>query len=379
MVPSCTLVPQSLFSTRGILLYMCLKKIIPRLALLCLILAGNAQALEGYAVDPETGLRMDRYRAPVPADLPGGKTLDIKAAVDLHTNESAVFIDVYPPKGLGPDPFDGSWVTNETRDSLPNSVWLPEVGRGTLTAEAEDYFKRNLARLTNNDTSANLVFYCTSDCWQSWNASRRAMSWGYEAVHWFPLGTDGWLESGHTLSRVMPVNFLDDTTPKAEFPTQMKIYLIDKNGQELEIGIIEFSKNEQQHYDVNVVMDNSQFEDQFLSMRPFRCLTESAEWFCYLPYPYELTKTITTQDLKELEYQLLFIWKSPKSFGIDAWNGVYYKLAVNDDLSIEGQLLQGDLNVLANPPEPYTHPIDLTEFTEEGAKNRLYPSVVIRP
>lgn len=39
-------------------------------------------------------------------------------------------------------------------------------------------------------------------------------------------------------------------------------------------------------------------------------------------YPYELKQTITTENFTDLEYQLLFIWKSPKDFGIDAWNGV---------------------------------------------------------
>ncbi|MFT4729182.1 MAG: hypothetical protein ACI9UN_003699 [Granulosicoccus sp.] len=205
------------------------------------------------------------------------------------------------------------------------------------------------------------------------------MSWGYSAVHWFPLGTDGCLESGYALARVQAVNFLDDTTPSSGFPSLMNIYLIDQNGEKLEVGSVEFSSSDSDAFGVNVDIDCPVFEDQFLSMRPFRCLTESAEWFCYLPYPYHLKKTITPDDLSELEYQLLFIWKSPKNFGIDAWNGVYYQLTPNDDGSISGQLLQGDLNVLASPPEPYSHPIDLYEFIEEGAKNRLYPSLIIRP
>ena len=355
-----------------------LKNTVLLCSLLVLGIAEESLALEGYQVDLQTGLRMERYRAPVPADVPGGSTLDTTAAVMLKNDSDAIFIDVYPPKGLGPDPMDGSWVTNETRESVPGSIWLPEVGRGTLTEEAEDYFKRNLARLSNNDLNTPIVFYCTADCWQSWNASRRAIGWGYSAVHWFPLGTDGWLESGRDLALVQPVNFLDDSTPGNGFPDVMSIYLVGQNGDETEVGDVTFSKNENATYDVNVEMDNSQFEDQFLSMRPFRCLSESSEWFCYLPYPYELTKTITSDDLTELEYQLLFIWKSPKNFGIDAWNGVYYKLTANPDGSISGQLLQGDLNVLADPPAPYSHPIDLAEFIEEGANNRLYPSLVIR-
>ena len=145
------------------------------------------------------------------------------------------------------------------------------------------------------------------------------------------------------------------------------------------MGSVAFSNTDNDVYGINVEMDSPLFDDQFLSMRPFRCLTESSEWFCYLPYPYELKKTINNEDLTDLEYQLLFIWKSPKDFGIDAWNGIYYQLTLKDDGTISGQLLQGDLNVLASPPDAYSHPIDLYEFTHEGAENRLYPSLIIRP
>lgn len=154
---------------------------------------------------------MERYRAPVPADIPDAVTLDTAAAVQLHTQGEAIFIDVYPPKGLGPDPLDGHWVITEERESIPDAVWLPEVGRGTLPPEALAYLERNLERLSKANKAAPLVFFCTADCWQSWNATRRATQIGYTNLYWYPLGSDGWLESGKTLSRVYPLNFFDDT------------------------------------------------------------------------------------------------------------------------------------------------------------------------
>jgi len=338
------------------------------------------QALEGYDVDPDTGLRMERYRSPVPADVPGGTTLDNTAAAALHTNNSAIFIDVYPPTGMGPDPLDGHWVTSEKRDSIPGAIWLPETGRGTLLPDAQDYFARNLNRLSAGDPSAAIVFFCTADCWQSWNAARRAIGSGYTDVYWYPLGTDGWLESGYPLQPVQPVNFLDDTTPDDQpFPDSAEIFLIDQQGVELAVGTVEFSSSDSENTSVVVDMDSSYLNDQFLSMRPFKCLTEAVEWFCHLPYPYELERLITPSDLTELEYQLLFIWKSPGSFGIDPWNGIYYQLTVQDNGTITGQLLQGDLNVLADPPEPNSHPVDLSEFISEGSDNRRFPSLIIRP
>ena len=184
--------------------------------LLLLPLITAADSIQKYDVDPSTGFRMERYRAPVPADIPGGITLDSAAVVSLHNSDDAIFIDVYPPKGLGPDPLDGHWVITETRESIPGAIWLPEVGRGHLEDDARDYFSRNLARLSEEDKAVSLVFFCTADCWQSWNAARRAIQLGYSNIQWYPLGSDGWQEIGQPLSRVYPVNFLDDTTPDSE-------------------------------------------------------------------------------------------------------------------------------------------------------------------
>ena len=348
--------------------------------------SGFASA-ETYDVDASTGFRMERYRAPVPESIPGGITVDTAMAMAAHKNGDWVFIDVYPPKGLGPDPLDGHWIITESRSSMAGATWLPEVGRGHIEQDSVDYFQRNLDALTDGDKSRAMVFYCTADCWQSWNAALRAINWGYSAVHWFPLGTDGWLDEGGVLEPVMPVNFLGDDVSDIDdgkagneiFPTDASIYLIDQNGEALDIGRVEFAAVDYDNYTVNVTIESPAFSDQFLSMRPFDCIAESAEWYCYLPYPYELRRTVSKDDLTELEYQLLFIWKSPKDFGIDAWNGVYYQLDWQDDGSLAGTLLQGDLNVLAEPPEPNSHPIDLGEFIDEGGDKRRFPALVIRP
>jgi len=161
-------------------------------------------------VDPETGYRMERYRRAVPAFNPGTETVSTDRARVLHASGTVVFIDVYPPRGLGPDPLDGNWQTNENHENIAGSTWLPEVGRGHVEEDSISYFQRNLERLTDNDKAVPLLFYCTADCWQSWNAARRAMLWGYEIIFWYPDGTDGWLEENLGLEPAVPVNFLDE-------------------------------------------------------------------------------------------------------------------------------------------------------------------------
>jgi PQQ-dependent catabolism-associated CXXCW motif protein len=43
-----------------------------------------------------------------------------------------------------------------------------------------------------------------TDCWMSWNAARRAVALGYSAVNWYPLGADGWANSGLPLAENTP-------------------------------------------------------------------------------------------------------------------------------------------------------------------------------
>ncbi len=167
-------------------------------------------------------------------------------------------------------------------------------------------------------------------------------------------------------------------TSAADFPDKAGIYLLDTEQTELKIGEITFTDSGQQSTAIAVNIDHSVFTDHFLSMRPFRCIESSTEWFCYLEYPYELRSLITADDLSDLEYQLLFIRKKPAEFGIDAWNGLYYKLALQADGSITGSLLEGDLNSLQSPPaETYAKPVDLSEFIEADKVKRLFPQLRI--
>ena len=153
---------------------------------------------------------MEHYRRPVPETNPGTEVVDTTRALELHGSGKVVFIDVYPPRGLGADPIDGNWQTNESHENIEGSTWLPEVGRGFLEEGHVSYFERNLSRLSGGDKQTPLLFYCTSDCWQSWNAAKRALRWGYSTVFWYPNGIDGWLEEGHTLAPAEPVNFFGE-------------------------------------------------------------------------------------------------------------------------------------------------------------------------
>jgi PQQ-dependent catabolism-associated CXXCW motif protein len=148
--------------------------------------------------------RLENYRAPVPKTLKGAKVIGITEAERLWRNHSAIFIDVLPrpPKPKLPE---GTVYRPKPHDTIPGAIWLADVGYGALTAEMEDYFRRNLEKLTGGDGSKTLVIFCLSDCWMSWNAGKRAVSWGYSNVLWFPDGADRWSEAGLPLKRIEPL------------------------------------------------------------------------------------------------------------------------------------------------------------------------------
>ena len=116
-----------------------------------------------------------------------------------------VLVDVLPrppkPKGLK----EGTIWRPPPRRDIPGSVWLPNTGFGALSPEYEAYFHENLARLTGNDKSKPVLFYCLRNCWMSWNAAKRAIADGYTRVYWYPDGTDGWKAAGQPLEDIEPV------------------------------------------------------------------------------------------------------------------------------------------------------------------------------
>lgn len=181
---------------------------------LCFALSPVMATAEGYAsiradhpelFHDETGLRIERQRAPTPDDIPGPALFVDAAAARAAVEAGAVVLDVFGAAQSRYDELEGTWLVKEPRMSLPGATWLPEVGRGTLTDAMQSYLETNLERLTDGDPARPLVIFCVADCWMSWNAAQRVADLGYENVLWFRLGTDGWLDEGWELAPVTPV------------------------------------------------------------------------------------------------------------------------------------------------------------------------------
>lgn len=150
------------------------------------------------------GYRMEEYRAPVPDALAGATVIDPEEAHELWRSESAAFVDVLPQPPKPAKLPEGTIWRDKPRLSIPGAIWLPNTGYGQLAPETEDYFREGLQAVSSNGRDHPLVIFCLADCWMSWNAAKRAVNYGYSAVHWFPEGTDGWTANGYPTEELKP-------------------------------------------------------------------------------------------------------------------------------------------------------------------------------
>lgn len=174
-----------------------------RAILFAMLVIGTIAA---FAAAPEPqGYRMDGYRAPTPPTVPGGTALGTEAAHILWRAGGAVWIDVLAaPRRPANLPPQSLWMPVPRRD-IPGSLWLPDIGRGVLGPALEQYFQDHLAAATKGRRDAPIVFYCLAECWMSWNAAKRAASWGYRRIYWYRDGTDGWAAAKLPLQKAEPV------------------------------------------------------------------------------------------------------------------------------------------------------------------------------
>lgn len=158
------------------------------------------------AVEQPEGYRTDNYDDTVPDSLTGATRV---AAVDvrrLQKQDDAVIVDVIP-EIRQPDviPEGQTWFPVPHK-GLAGALWLPDTGYGVLSPVTESYFRDHLAEATRGDMNHPLVFYCRADCWMSWNAAKRALTYGFTSVYWFADGIDDWMFEGFETDVLTPAD-----------------------------------------------------------------------------------------------------------------------------------------------------------------------------
>jgi PQQ-dependent catabolism-associated CXXCW motif protein len=156
-----------------------------------IVVSSTAARAEPLVPEPE-GYRTDDYRAPVPETLAGGRVITTTEAEAIWRTKSGVFIDVLPRPPKPANLPAGTIWRDKPRFDIPGSIWLPDTGYGALAQATESYLRHGVDRASGGNRAALLVVYCQADCWMSWNAAKRILSYGYSNVAWYPDGTDGW-------------------------------------------------------------------------------------------------------------------------------------------------------------------------------------------
>lgn len=152
-----------------------------------------------------------------------------------------------------------------------------------------------------------------------------------------------------------------------------EVLLVDVAGTEHGIGTIEF--NADGTYALEV--DHRVFKDFFLSMKEMKCL-EGREIWCHIPYPYAMPRTVSPGDYRWLSQDLLFMYKSPKEFGANLWQGIYYQFEETEE-GLLGTAMHVDLNELAAPPDSLETPYyDESWLEPVNPQDRWLPMMIIR-
>jgi PQQ-dependent catabolism-associated CXXCW motif protein len=185
-----------------------------RLAGAILAIAAFAAPVHTEPLVPEPdGYRTESYRAPVPETLAGVRVLTTAEAEAIWRAKDGVFIDVLPRAPKPPNLPAGTVWRDKPRLNIPGSIWLPDTGYGRLAEATEDYLRHGLTQATHGNHAARLVIYCLTDCWMSWNAAKRVLSYGYRNVAWYPEGTDGWERANLPLTESQPEPRAGEETP----------------------------------------------------------------------------------------------------------------------------------------------------------------------
>jgi PQQ-dependent catabolism-associated CXXCW motif protein len=165
--------------------------------LLLLLFAAFAAASSEDVREPE-GFWTGPINSAVPATIAGGKVIHAEELARLLKQTKPVVIDVSNeptrPPGMAPE---APWLPLP-QAVIPGSVWLPGAGMADITPEIDASFRKLLSQTTGGDLDHPLVIYCHERCWLSWNAAKRAITYGYRRVHWFPEGVEGWRAAGKT-------------------------------------------------------------------------------------------------------------------------------------------------------------------------------------
>ena len=153
-------------------------------------------SLAAPSVPEPAGYWMGPSKGPVAATVSGGTGIHTRRLAALLQAGGVMVVDVSDAPRRPANMGAGAVWLPLPHPVIPGGIWIPGAGLGAISAPVERLFRAQLARGTGSDLAHRIVIYCHQSCWLSWNASKRAISYGYRNVYWFPDGMEGWHAAG---------------------------------------------------------------------------------------------------------------------------------------------------------------------------------------
>ena len=157
------------------------------------------------AVPEPQGYWMGAAHGPVATTLHGGTVIHARRLAQLLKAGGVVVVDVSEAPRRPANLAAGAVWLPVPHPVIPGSIWIPGAGLGAIDPGIERLLRERLAQSTGNDYAHPLVIYCHRNCWLSWNAAKRAISYGYSHVYWFSDGMEGWRAAGFPTASAAPL------------------------------------------------------------------------------------------------------------------------------------------------------------------------------
>lgn len=161
------------------------------------------------------------------------------------------------------------------------------------------------------------------------------------------------------------------------------VSLVTPAGEKVEIADIELMPR-YGGYGFEITFKRDAFRETYMQETNFLCLPGQRREICHFPFPPgdytpdDSSGFFTADDLRPLEYALLFVHKRPAPAEIDValFNGMYYRLAVVGK-RIEGTVLGVDFNRLVVADDKEKYPLKSGDLDSVDLRDERFPHLVI--
>lgn len=152
------------------------------------------------------------------------------------------------------------------------------------------------------------------------------------------------------------------------------ITLSNAAGEQVRLGHVDFEARPNGRTGFAVTLDASRFEERFLAMRPFKCMTGPTQRLCHFPYGNE--HELASGDWTALEYQLMFLRTAPASPHLNPRNGIYYRLRATPR-GLAGMLYDVDMDPIITPQGDRRRPIKPQQLEAADPRSHWLPVLTI--